>query len=598
MQYIDEKFKECDPKTTVANIQKILDALGISVQETWNDSGLENCWSLSVTAEGGVPYANGKGVSKEFARASAYAEFIERIQGGLVFYKYQSIIRDEKLNFHRFAPDAKYMTEQELVEEGDWMDPIIAAYPGDLTREKLAKQCRIFDCADDGRILMLPFYSLFEDRYVYLPISFVDQVFATNGCCAGNSRQEAWVHALSEMMERRASLDIITGGKALPAIPREALKKYRTVSKILEEIDRCGDFDVEIFDASIGNGFPVISARIINKKIQAYKVNMAADPVFEIALERTLTEIFQGANVRNFRSAHTGTVLGQLSEFPMHSNVINQIETASGLYTADYFANELTCQAAPTDFADNSEKTNQELLQYMLGLYKALGKPVYVRNFSYLGFHSYRFVVPGFSEAFPTKLGSASTEFGIGDQVSKILKDLTKANPAELNLFLAYSKMIATTYSRFHNFGRLAGLPMSNSVNHFLSGVSRAYASYRLGKLGDAVKYCDLIIKANGQNGQYFACAKMYMQLKQKNVEEAKIRSILKKFFADDCTDPLFVQLDQGKTPFDPYLVRCDKVCDGSCGYAEFCKYRQCERIVAVAAERYQNFTDGQDMLR
>ncbi len=74
MQYIDEKFKEAKPQDTVAKIKGILDSLGIEVYETWYDSGLENCYSLTVSAKGGIPTSNGKGITKDFARASAYGE--------------------------------------------------------------------------------------------------------------------------------------------------------------------------------------------------------------------------------------------------------------------------------------------------------------------------------------------------------------------------------------------------------------------------------------------------------------------------------------------------------------------------------------------
>ena len=112
MNYIDEKFKEVSPISTVERIISILGQLGIELQEIWNDSGLDNCWSLVVAAKGLFPSSNGKGLTKELARASAYGEFMERLQSGLFLYKYQSIQRDPDTNLHSFAPDGKYMTLQ------------------------------------------------------------------------------------------------------------------------------------------------------------------------------------------------------------------------------------------------------------------------------------------------------------------------------------------------------------------------------------------------------------------------------------------------------------------------------------------------------
>ena len=70
MQYIDEKFKDNDPIKTVEIIRSILKNIGIEVEETVWESGVENCCSTTVCGPHGVPSANGKGVSKEFANSS------------------------------------------------------------------------------------------------------------------------------------------------------------------------------------------------------------------------------------------------------------------------------------------------------------------------------------------------------------------------------------------------------------------------------------------------------------------------------------------------------------------------------------------------
>ena len=598
MQYIDMKFKERNPVETVNIIKEILDNIGLEVFETWLDSGIDNCWSLQVAPHGGVPFSNGKGITKELARASAYGEFIERLQGGLFFYKHQSIIRDSDMNIQSFAPDAKYMTMSELIADGEWMDYIIRAYGGNISRESIAKQCMVYDCSIDGKILTLPFYSLFEDKYVYLPISFVDQIFATNGCCVGNSKSEAWVHALSEIMERHATLNILTKGHAAPVIPDEILEKFPVVSKIIADIKDSGDIDIEIFDFSTHEGFPVISTRIINKNTHSYVVNVAADPVLEIAIQRTLTEIFQGRTIRNFCSSHTGEILGSVDDYPLQSNIINQLETGNGLFTADFFAEEITCKRSVSDFPDNSQKNNDELLQYMLSLYRKNENPVYVRNFSYLGFSCYRFVVPGFSEAFATKLSRPISEFALADQACTIMKDVANASDADLSCLLTYNKMIASVFSRYNNFGRLSGVPITGNNSLLLACVTRAYAAYRLGKYSDSLKYVEPIIKSKKQDEstkEYIKCVKMYIQLKQKNISEEKIKIILPKFFKHEHFNRVFRNLDEGTTPYDDFLLKCDLRNCLSCRYVDSCHYNSCKSVITTAGKYYTAFVHGQN---
>lgn len=599
MQYIDEKFKDRSPAETVEKIQGILKSIGIEVVEKWHDSGVENCFSLTVSGVDGVPSSNGKGITKEFARASAYGEFIERLQGGLFFYKYQSIIRNPEMDIQTFAPDAKYMTVQELIENGDWMDVIIDTYKNPLiTRESIADQCVAFSCSTDDKILTIPFYSIFEKKHVYLPIHFVDQIYATNGCCVGNTREEAWVHALSEIMERHANLEIFTKGKSAPKIPDDVIARYPVVSNILNDIKKNGKFDIDIFDYSIGNGFPVVSTRIINKENLSYRVNVAADPVLEIALQRTLTELMQGKNIHNFTARHGGKIIGKITDFPLTSNITNQLESGNGIYTADFFANELTCDREPTEFADNSNKTNKELLDYMLGLYKDLGKPVYVRNFSYLGFPCYRFVVPGFSEALAVRLSELIPEYAIADDAARTMRNVNNANDADLALLLSHTKTLKTMTGRYSHFGRISGVPLNGEPLVLLNHVTRAYASYRLGQYSNAISFLDSAIKSNAidcETRQYFACINRYVELKATKISEDKIRVILDKFFEVQHFERLYAALDNGKTPYDEFLLECDFTSCEVCRYKNNCSYKTAKDINVKAGEIYKTFVHGQD---
>ena len=82
MKSIDERFKDASPVETVNNIIRMFNDAGLSVTEVWKDSGLSNCYSLRATIDGTELGTNGKGITRELARASAYAELIERFQSG------------------------------------------------------------------------------------------------------------------------------------------------------------------------------------------------------------------------------------------------------------------------------------------------------------------------------------------------------------------------------------------------------------------------------------------------------------------------------------------------------------------------------------
>lgn len=598
MRYIDEKFKDVSPVETVEKIKSLLNGIGIELIENWHESGVENCHSLTLMDSTKTVFSNGKGVTKDFARASAYAEFIERLQGGLLLIKYQSIYSDPKMNLQSYAPDKKYQTVDELVENGEWMDPIIKKINSPMVnRKSIASLCAVYDCSKDGKVLTVPFYSLFEKKHVYLPMGFVDQIYSTNGCCAGNSREEAWVHAFSEILERNACIELMRNGKSIPRISDDILSKYPVVTKIIDEIRANGEYDVEIFDATIVADYPVVSTRVINKKTHSYQINFAADPVLEIALQRSLTELLQGARVESLATKHDGRVLNKVAVSASTNNIINQLETGDGYFTADYFADELTCDRQATDFTDNSIRTNKELLTYALDVFRKLGYPVYVRNFSFLGFSCYRFVVPGFSEALLGNISDPVPEYAIADDARKVALDAGSASDADLNMMLFYHNMISGVYSKYFRFDKFAGLPMQGN-GILLACVVRAYAAYRLNKFADAVTYTNSYICSSGKNEEakeYFRCVNKFIELRSQGITEDKIRAILYKFFLAEYPDKLFRCLDNGLTPYEDYLVRCDFTNCEDCNYKDSCLRKNAEEIHRIAGERYMEFTNGQN---
>ncbi len=588
MQYIDEKFKDEKPEKTVEKIIETLKSIGIELEEVWNDSKIENCCSLRVIAKGTNVGTNGKGITKEFARASAYGEFMERLQSGLFFYKYQSFENDQSVFLHSFAPDKKYMTKEELLEDSEWMQPIVSKYG--ITKETIANQCQMYAASD--KILTLPYYSLFEDRHVYIPAAFVEHIYSANGCCVGNTPEEAWVHALSEIFERNSSIEVIKSGKPVPVIKREKLKDFKTVNKILDKIEAEGKYDVEILDYSCGKGFPVVSTRIINKETKGYIVDVGADPVFEIAVERTLTEIFQGRNLENFSSHQNGQILNNINETTMADNVTNQLETGNGLFTVDFFADGQEADDT-SSFPDKSDQSNKELLKWIIEKYKALGFNVYIRNNSFLGFPCYKFIVPGYSESRGERLIESVPTYCFGDRAAKTLRNIKSATNYELNELLMYRAMIKNFISRRSSFVLLSGLPLEIS-SFFTAQIHFAYAAFKIGKKELLYSFLKSAITAatNNDDKDYLAAVKQWLMFKDGNVDKDKAIKVISKFYYSKTTKRLIKNIENDSL-FDEFLIEC-KNCD-DCRFKEICFYDGIKRMISFAGEKYAEFTSGQE---
>lgn len=599
----EEKFKECPPEITVENIIKCLEKVDIKLAETVYDAKIGDCYSARVEPDNKAAIgSNGKGVTPNLARASGYAEFIERLQCGLWLYKFQSICRDSEMCLHTYAPDAKYMTVDELIENGEWMDYVIDTYCGGLTRKKLAEQCRMYACVDEpnGKILTLPFYSLFEDKYIYLPMGYVETMYTANGCCAGNSRDEAWVHALSEMIERKETIRVFANDEPAPIIPEDVINQYPIPRRILESVKEKGNFEITIYDFSGDTGYPVIGTLLINKDAQDYTLNVSADPLLEIALSRGLTEILQGQTIESFSSNHNDKLFLSDSSTSVSHNLINQLETGNGLLSVRYFTESPT---TTTVFPDNSTKTNAELLQYALKIFKDMGKPVYVRNYSFLGFHTYKFVVPGYSETRGFWIPEKIQEYGLGDVTAKVLRNPTAADIIDLNIALMYFSKMQDVFSRRDNFSRLAGLPMSGNIRHTLLYSTMAFAAYKLGRFADASKYINMALRIRYADGdqltieqrRYLQIVSRYLDLKAKKISTDQIKTLLVKLFDKTTVETFCKKLESGENLFEEFLLKCDTKNCASCVHSNICSYSKVKDMIKRSGEYYAKFTDGQN---
>lgn len=109
----DMHYKQCSPVETVGKLQQTLKNLNVKVDETWQEKSSIDTYALRLDFKGTSIGVNGKGVSKEFARASAYAEFFERYQNDILGPR---VSFGSEFPFY-VAPDEKLLSSSEVVAE-------------------------------------------------------------------------------------------------------------------------------------------------------------------------------------------------------------------------------------------------------------------------------------------------------------------------------------------------------------------------------------------------------------------------------------------------------------------------------------------------
>lgn len=587
---IDEKFKDAKPTDTIERIKAILKELDIELVEEWIDTGLAHCHGLHVRGTKGFPYANGKGITPDFARGSAYGEFIERLQSGLFFYKYQSLENDPELLLHSYAPDKEYRTKEELLADSEWMEPIALRYG--VSKQTIADQCEMY--AGSKKILVTPYYDYFADKYVMLPAGFVEHIYSANGCCVGNSREEAWIHALSEIMERFCCIRLTAEDLSVPVIPEETLRQYKLVSEILDRIRAEGQYHVDVVDCSLGMGFPVVATRIMNLKTHRYIVSIGADPIAEIAIHRTLTEAFQGRTLANLGQAGNSKILSHAKDTDICNNVLNQLETAQGAMNATFF----TPSPVPfTEFPDHSGLNNKELVHIVLEHFRKLNCRVYIRNYSFLGFHCYKFVVPGFSESRGFRIPQKLQQYAMGDLAAKALKHIRNADILSLQDVLVHHKMIRGVNSREYYYPFIAGLPLAHGDHNVSAALHYAYAAWKLRKHTDAKTYLKTAISycTEERKKSYLQCMLQYLRFEAEGIGSAQALDVLPLLYGKEDVDRLRSSLQDHGDVFSDLLMECCLPRCDKCPHREQCYYEEARRVIRNTGERYSKFTAGQD---
>ena len=106
-------YKQLTPEKTVAFLQSTLADMGVDVTEVWQEESSIGTYALRLIFNGTNIGTNGKGVSKAFAQASAYAELFERYQNDILGPR---VSFGNKFPFY-IAPEEKILTSKEIVQD-------------------------------------------------------------------------------------------------------------------------------------------------------------------------------------------------------------------------------------------------------------------------------------------------------------------------------------------------------------------------------------------------------------------------------------------------------------------------------------------------
>jgi ribosomal protein S12 methylthiotransferase accessory factor len=429
--------KSVTPSRTIARIQHILKGLGCRA-ETWDCSqraGLFYSYHLTLHRHN-EPHTlfacNGKGMTPELALASAYGELMERLQN-MAFYMatvYYSEIETARRPSHpisdfQYTPDERAFAAEELVRR-EW--PLLKS----LLSLPHAGEPTVTDYLHSklkwGRMQCIPFRDTSTNEEHFLPCRFMHWIVGSNGMCAGNTREEALIQGVSEILERAVLKAMYIQPFTPPDVPAELFSGHMIYDK-MRQLERHEHLRVVIKDCSLAKQLPVLGILVYSDNDQTYAFHLGADPSPITALERCFTELFQGGPPA-FHAVPSSVMAGDVTCSPFwRQQLHHSIQSYSGQWPPHLLAN--TPDYEFRGFPFRVSHSDVDDLDRLLRLVQELNCRVFVREAGFLGFPAYHVYVPGMSEITNAIDNRFLEQLVAFERQSPLFFTMHKASPAE-----------------------------------------------------------------------------------------------------------------------------------------------------------------------
>jgi len=453
--------KDSSLEDSIKKLSGLIENLGIKIEiGSWRNP-VPHVWSVHIRdADSPMCFTNGKGATKNQALASALGEYLERISTN---YFYSDYYLGEEIANGDFVhyPDEKWFKAASKDSiPAEMMDSYLMET---YSSEGELRFSHLYDTNSGNTkrgVCAVPFVRQSDKKTVYVPVNLIGNIFVSNGMAAGNTINEARVQSLSEIFERAVKNEIIRDELTLPDVPKEILNRYPKVIEGIAKLEEQG-FPILVKDASLGGKFPVINVTLINPRNGGVFASFGSHPNFEVALERTLTELLQGRSFEGLNDLLAPT----FNEFAVkeHNNLVDHFIDSTGVISWKFFSEKSDFEFVDWNFSGSTE----EEFNYLMGLLKEMDKEVYIADYEHLGGCATRILVPNYSEIYlPEELiwDNHNRSLVFREDIlnlhrldEKALKRLVKnLEESELDNYTLISELIGVAFEETSGWGQLS----------------------------------------------------------------------------------------------------------------------------------------------
>ena len=473
-----QKYKAALPEETVERISNIVKEAGIpTADQVFGDGDMFCSYRLSISKDNYRAIGtNGKGMTPMYAKASAYAEMMERLQNRVVIDPNPAVHAFDYVYF----PDESHTVLDKSEIETYVKTLLPDAYPAE------GIEIDSIDCT------FLPFYHVNTSKVVDIPHTLVRSVSSSNGMAAGNIPEEAILQGICEIFERHSLQELYLKKLTPPTIPAEEFMGTAIWDK-LNQLKADYGMECVIKDCSLGQGFPVIGLLIYNNDKTKYVFQLGAALSRTVALERCFTEAFQGHTAQSLEF-QSSSVPSQ--PFDSFNEFRKSLVYGTGQMPDEFFGSVPSYEydrasviSFDGDFKDNLRQT--------IGWITGKSYDIYIRDNGFLGFPAYHIIIPGMSEldAHFSRMNPRLYELSNSEKIINPLYRLPSLTEDELKVAvrLLENNMKDSINLFPHNTNR------NNHINRYLL---MAILNYRLGEDQKTIECLEEYVRCQKKNGK------------------------------------------------------------------------------------------------
>ena len=317
-----------------------------------------------------------------------------------------------------------------------------------------------------------------------------------------------------------------------------------------------------------------------------YHSHFGAAPVLKIAVERALTETFQGRNLEEF---------AKYEEFRHSKDSDTLIE---GLYRAfrvgeavrpsEFFVKEAESPwNAQMGFTG---KNNREILREIVRYYADRGYDMLVRDFSCFGFPTCRVLIPGYSESLLFNLSPKHNIYRFNSYATKAVRNPSHAGLENYLGLLQHLQEKETSLS-VDDSRVIRGLRLALDVDYgedtYILSATLGYFAYMLKKYKDTLTCVSKMVKnAPPKELERLICLKRYLTMVSNGTDAAQIKETLEFFHKPETVRQLYSAVEKKENLFEPYTLHCGTSACETCYMHKKCGHNQTGRLHAIRTTR------------